>query len=448
MMGMSTELSRRTFNLQVDAWVSRAVNGGVSSFGDLLSTLPGVYPTQALDSLRRLRRAKRISVGFASYIERQARTKPRPLGSLRSALLPPHPLDFEWRFSRSAAKTLLTQASSLAGRADRIMLLGTPTLAVIAAKQTSASRYLYIGEDNAISKQVSDIVARAPSTLEVRLCGPGALRAGEAQVVVLDPPWYFDFLRPMLRAAAYVCRPGGHVLVSLPPIGTNSHVAEDRAKILALFAKLSLHLVSVENAAILYDTPYFEANALKAEGYPNIPRAWRHGDLFVLEKAHEPPVIQIASAVRPREWHEIVIGRMRLFVTRKAVRENGSNSLLQSVVNGDVLPTVRRADPRRQEVQVWTSGNRIFASARPDLVRVAAFTAASGGVFDGGIRLSTVEKDAIARLSYYLGELAITEQSEERRGSFEETECLLNGANLKSVILPNTSRRTRSGANT
>ena len=89
---------------------------------------------------------------------------------------------------------------------------------------------------------------------------------------------------------------------------------------------------------------------------------------------------------------------MRLFVTRKAVRENGSDSLLQSVVNGDVLPTVRRADPRRQKVQVWTSGNRIFASARPDLVRLAAFTAASGGVFDGGIWLSTVEKDAIARL--------------------------------------------------
>src|SRR4051812_40638999 len=115
MTGMATELSRRTFNLQVDAWVSRAVNGGVSSFGDLLSTLPGVYPTQALNSVRRLRQAKRINLGFAGAIERQARTQPRPLGSLRGALLPPHPLDFEWRFSRSGAKALLAQASSLAG---------------------------------------------------------------------------------------------------------------------------------------------------------------------------------------------------------------------------------------------------------------------------------------------------------------------------------------------
>jgi hypothetical protein len=446
MTGM--ELSRRMFNLQVDAWVSRAVNSGVSSFGDLLSTLPGVYPTQALDSVRRLRQAKRINVGFAAYIERQAGTQPPPLGSLRGALLPPHPLDFEWRFSRPAAKALLAQASSLAGRNDRVLLLGTPTLAIMAAKEMPRSRYLYVGEDNAISEQVSDITVRTPGAVEVRLCGPGALRAGEAQVVILDPPWYFDFLRPMLRAAAYACRPGGHVLVSLPPIGTNSHVAKDRAKILALFAKLSLHLVSVENAAILYDTPYFEANALAAEGCPNIPRAWRHGDLFVLEKAHEPLAIQIANAVRPRQWHEIVIGRMRLFVTRKAIRENESNSLLQSIVDGDILPTVRRADPRRQKAQVWTSGNRIFASARPDLVRLAALAAASGDVLGGEFRLSTVEKDNVNRLSYTLGELAITEQSEERKGRFEETECLANRAKSKSAISPSTSRLMRSGANT
>jgi hypothetical protein len=448
MKDMGTELSRRAFNLQVDTWVSRAVDGGVSSFGELLSTLPGVYPTQALDSVKRLRRAKRINEGFASYIERQSRKQPPPLGPLRSALLPPHPLDFEWRFSRSAAKALLTQAVSLAGRGDRVLLLGTPTLAMMAAKEAPRSRYIYIGENNAISVQVSDASVRTPGALETRLCGPDALRAGEAQVVILDPPWYFDFLRPMLRAAAYACKPGGHVLVSLPPIGTNSHVAKDRANILALFAKLSLHLVSVENAAILYDTPYFEANALAAEGCPNIPRAWRHGDLFILERGHEPLALQIANPVRTRQWHEIVIGRMRLFVTRKAVRDGGPNSSLRSIVDGDVLPTVRRADPRRQQAQIWTSGNRIFASARPDLVRLAALAAASGGVFDGELRLSLAEKDTIARLSYTLGELAITEQSEERNGRFEETECLVNRAKSKSAISPNTSRRTRSGANT
>ena len=69
------------------------------------------------------------------------------------------------------------------------------------------------------------------------------------------------------------------MLVSLPPIGTNTHVAEDRTKILQLFSKLSLNLISIEPGAILYDTPYFEANALAAEGYPNIPKAWRRGDL-------------------------------------------------------------------------------------------------------------------------------------------------------------------------
>ena len=34
---------------------------------------------------------------------------------------------------------------------------------------------------------------------------------------------------------------------------------------------------------------------------------------------------------------------------------------LKSLVPGDILPTVSRRDPRRQQVDVWTSGNRVFA---------------------------------------------------------------------------------------
>ena len=89
----------------------------------------------------------------------------------------------------------------------------------------------------------------------------------------------------MLRAAAYACRSGGHILVSLPPIGTNSHVADDRVQLFRLFAKLSLNLLSIVPDVIYYDTPYFEANALAAAGYPNIPKTWRRGDLFVLKGA-------------------------------------------------------------------------------------------------------------------------------------------------------------------
>ena len=445
---MSDEHARRAFNVQIDAWVTRAVDGGVRSFDDLLTRLPGVYPTYAIESVRRLGKTNRISPTVAHSIERQARSPATIQPSYRSALPPPHPLDFEWRFSRSTGKELLVRSASYCGAGDRTLLLGTPTLAAMAPKAVSGNSCIYIGEDNVITRHVADINARMREPLEVRLCGPGALRPNEAAVVVLDPPWYFDFLRPMLRAAAYACRPGGHILVSLPPIGTNSHVADDRTKLLKLFGKLSLNLLSIVPDVIYYDTPYFEANALASEGYSNIPKTWRRGDLFVLERSRNAADFELGFSARRRDWHEVVIGRMRLFITKKAPRHDAPPDQLQTIVPGDILGSVRRADPRRPIADVWTSGNRIYASGRPDLVRIAAMAAATGGVIDDAIRLSDVEHDAVVRLSYLLGELAIKEQSEERRGGFEEAPCRTVPFKSRSATLPNTFRLIRSGVNT
>jgi hypothetical protein len=252
----------------------------------------------------------------------------------------------------------------------------------------------------------------------------------------------------MMRAAAFACRPGRHVLVSLPPIGTNSHVAADRARFLSMSAALSLNLRHLDPATILYDTPYFEANALAADGYPNTPKAWRSGDLFALEKAQGSPASELVRTSRGRQWHEIVINRMRLFVKKSVVRDGQLDAELASLIPGDILPSVKRTDERRKLAQVWTSGNRIFGTARPDIVRIAAEMAAGGGVWSSESRLSAEERDAAIRLSYNLGELAILEYSEERTGRFEETECITNRPKSKLATSSRTSRLTRSGMNT
>jgi hypothetical protein len=138
---------------------------------------------------------------------------------------------------------------------------------------------------------------------------------------------------------------------------------------------------------------------------------------------------------------------MRLFLKKTAECVDAEDVELISVVPGDILPSVKRTDERRKLAQVWTSGNRIYATKRPDLVRIAGQMAASGGILDKEIRLSKVERDAAVRLSYALGELAILEQSEERRGKFEEPACLLKRPKLRSVISPHMLRLTRSGTN-
>jgi hypothetical protein len=446
---MSDESARQSFNVQVDAWVSRSVAGGVSTFHDLLSSLPGVFPSHALASVRRLRQAKRIRSGLASRIEQQARGRPVIQAPMRDLLLPPHPLDFEWRFNRVTAKELLALASMLSGVGHRTLLLGTPTLATLASKAVNRSGYIYVGEDNAITRQVAELSARTPGAVEVRLCGAGALRAGEADVVILDPPWYFDFLRPMLSAALFACRTGGHILVSLPPIGTNSRAADERPRIFQLIARLSLNVVSISDAAVTYDTPYFEANSLAADRITNVPRDWRHGDLFLLQKAHRSCGFELADSVRKRQWHETVIGRMRIFVATKALRNDSEEAELGTIIPGDVLRSVSRRDPLRRRAKVWTSGNRIFTANRPDLVHLGALQAAHGKLPVGiENKLTAAECDTVSRLSYHLSELAVIEEAEEQSGRFEEAACYRNRLTSSSGNSRATSRITPSGRTT
>lgn len=73
---------------------------------------------------------------------------------------------------------------------------------------------------------------------------------------------------------------------------------------------------------------------------------------------------------RHRDWAEVGIGRMGLFI--RGVGEARTDHAGLISLEGDVLPTVSRRDPPRRLANVWTSGNRIFRTNNPQLVCEAA----------------------------------------------------------------------------
>ena len=188
----------------------------------------------------------------------------------------------------------------------------------------------------------------------------------------MDPPWYTDFIRPMLAAAAAAIQVSGYLLVSLPPEGVRASAADDRRTALRLATRFGLDLIAEHPLSLGYDTPFFEANALATVGI-RVPQAWRRGDLVVFRKRSEVTRPVSTASIRKERWSEIEIGRMRLFVRRDRPRASSSNGLVP-IVDGDILPTVSRRDPRRRRAAVWTSGNRLFASNNPELVIEAALT--------------------------------------------------------------------------
>lgn len=172
----------------------------------------------------------------------------------------------------------------------------------------------------------------------------------------------------------------------------------------------------LEHAPLIigYDTPFFERNALAAAAIVAPPQ-WRRGDLVVFRKTRAPAMSPLAASGRRRHWTEVGIGRMRLFIRATGGARSGEAGLIR-LVEGDILPTVSRRDPRRPLADLWTSGNRIFRTDNPHLVLEAAISCAGEAMAPGvQPRLwgTLQERAAVERVADELRQLAALEAREE-----------------------------------
>src|SRR5713226_2323374 len=110
----------QSFTNLVDNWVLDAIAGGTTAFDQLVTSLPGVYPSLALKSLQRLASFGLVSWEVLTAAEKYVEQRQQQLvNSYHKMKLPiPHPLDYDWRFSDSAVERLLEECLSLAHSDD------------------------------------------------------------------------------------------------------------------------------------------------------------------------------------------------------------------------------------------------------------------------------------------------------------------------------------------
>jgi hypothetical protein len=147
-----------------------------------------------------------------------------------------------------------------------------------------------------------------------------------------------------------------------------------------------------------------------------VPLEWRHGNLAVFMRTRlnraPRPVLPAADA-----WDEEALFGVRVRLRQRRAADFEEPTLL-SIVPGDILPSVSRRDPRRRLVDIWTSGNRVFACRGTPVLRMIARALAEGrspadGVATGlGQRLTPGDVDLVSRAAQQLMNVVGLEREE------------------------------------
>lgn len=399
------------FLLRVDGWVVEGIESGFHSLEELSSELPGVYPTCIRDSICKLALSKDINPELAkSLLQPAVACRSASAFSETDRLPLPHPLDFEWRFSWEASESLLRVARRLSRENDEILLLSAPSVFYYAIQSKDLSGIRYIGDKTVVTEFLCGI-SNTGAKCDFLTPSPDLAKAS---VVVIDPPWYEEYFRTFFWLASRSCKIGGYVVLSFPPEGTRPGIDAEWLRFLKFANQLGMiHLVD-EKGLLPYDSPFFEVNALHAEGI-NIPRCWRKGIMHVFRKVaeiHTP--IPLAKPLE--KWNEVQLGSVRLKL-RPTISTKEIDPLLSAVVPGEIFPSVSRRDPRREQADVWTSGNRIFKCRRPDILEhvIAALQHQESPVETVGLLtrgITPVEKIAIEETAIQLSNIIEKEKRE------------------------------------
>ena len=283
----------------------------------------------------------------------------------------PHPLDFEWRNSSVSLHRLLNTVQKLVSVNDRLMFLGMPTLFATAIEKDVPNRVLLI-ERNApiiagLKKINTDFERFQTMQADIFTVNPESI--GKQYCVVMDPPWYTPHFFQFMWLAAKAVSMGGIVAISLPPINTRPNIIDERIEWLTFCRQLGLCIETLDPQQLQYAMPFFEFNALRAAGIKNILPFWRKGDLLIFRKIEEVTIERPKQSPSQVEWVEREYNSSRIRVKPSVSDAFGDEEFcLESIVKGDILPTVSSRDSRRGEANVWTSGNRIFKTNKPSQI--------------------------------------------------------------------------------
>jgi hypothetical protein len=342
----------------VDRWVrNRLDEGGPQTWDDLVRSLPGIDPGAVLDSVRRHNLSESVEfdqpedVSFPSVFE-DVGLQARGIAALPT----PHPLDYCWWFDTHTISEIVSSIRRFSSLNAHVALLGTPTVFDVLTNGADTRRFSLIDADPLVVGRFGFGLSR--SVIFANLLHDD-VHLEPAELVVADPPWYPLETRAFLWAARQVSTRGSFVVMSVPPEGTRPGVTVELDGLVHWASTLGLEVDDYLRGVVSYVSPLFERNAFLAASVPPPQAAWRRGDLIRF-KCVGSCTGERPAATSFSRWHERVFDDVRIRVRDNGTSREWRDPTLGKLTESDVLPTVSRRDYRRDLVDVWTCGNRVF----------------------------------------------------------------------------------------
>lgn len=271
-----------------------------------------------------------------------------------SGLLPtPHLLDAAWWFDDNTVALFHHMIESVPSGV--VACLGAPNVFVRAASSEVQGKVILIDGDPAVARSLYQAGYTNVVTADLMREVPQRMNA---KLIIADPPWYEAEMKAFLAVAQAIAETGAEILMSIPPINIRPGIEAERSRIFNWATHGGLDLLSITPCGTRYISPPFEQNALRSSGVV-VADDWRVGDLVRFRVCH-PEGLHITSFSKECEWQDICLLNTRFRIANKPAKKPGDPRLIAMGWPEDIFPSCSRRYPGRDEVDVWTSGNRAF----------------------------------------------------------------------------------------
>jgi hypothetical protein len=338
---------------QLEAAVTAALSCDSPDLRAFLSALNGADPILAVKTLLR-----QVCGAHTAQVEALLREALTPVDVTPSELPIVHPLDFAWLFTPATQARLLNHVRDATSSGDLVVYLGCPTLHHLALRELSDRQHLLLDRDTRRVARANEQVSGSAHCVDLLVDQPDTLGAA---LVLADPPWYPAAAAAFTNAAAILMRPRAVLLLAFADRLTRPGADDDRAAVVLSAEQDGLELVKASAGTCRYQMPPYERAAFTAAGLPGIPTDWRRGGLLRLRRRAGPAPPR--RTVKEPAWVSCELNEIPLRVLPSAPAIG--DAFLQPLLNGAILPSVSRRDPRREHAALWTSRNRIYGSSDP-----------------------------------------------------------------------------------